>query len=204
MDRLQGGKCGAADVVSPGHFVSPSNLARAGPYAAESHCPPTQSEADQAGGRRYLSLRAHQTRFINGNIDSDFVYTIYLLLKDGTYYEGIPPVALEEWDIAASRAATPKEWGRWQRKANGRIVMRPGDASRKEYTLNGLQATPAKPGERLDGVYSTLYVNTSRAGSRTSSSTGFVGLHFFSDGRFQNKTSSSFLRQNGGQGRGRH
>ena len=112
MDRLQGGKCGTADVVRPGHFVSPANLASAGPCATKSHCPLTHSTKQARPAVEGINIFGHyQTRFINGNIDLDLVYTIYLLLKDGTYYEGIPPDTLEEWDIAASRAAPNQEMG---------------------------------------------------------------------------------------------
>ena len=128
-------------------------------------------------------------RYINGDYDFDFKYITYVLLKDGTYYEDIPPVSLEEWDIAASRAAEPKQWGRWQRKADGKIAMRPGDANQKKFTLGGLRATPAKPGERLSGVYSSAYSSTGITGGHFAE---YGELRFFPDGRFQQKTSSSF------------
>lgn len=139
------------------------------------HAAPGQGvpDADIAG-----LFVAWEDRPIPGSTMRQVVHTTYLLLKDGTAYEGLdfPP---DEFDAEASRRLQPDLWLDWRRKGDG-YEMRGEDGAWTD--LQGWQALPAEPGERLDGAYSrSTGSGDLSSGVSTSSSTWL----FYPDGRFE-------------------
>jgi hypothetical protein len=71
----------------------------------------------------------------------------YVLFKDGTC-----TTALEDLDPATSRAANPKEWGRWRKSGKGYEIALAGE--KFEAPPGQLIREPARRGERLSGQWS--------------------------------------------------
>lgn len=108
----------------------------------------------------------------------------YLLLRDGSAYEGLrcPP---DQLDVLASRKREPLQWGRW-RAAGSRYELQlpkadgtPGRWGELPLTT---RARPGASGERLHGRYqrSSSFRIPGGAGSVT-----YSGITFGSDGRFE-------------------
>lgn len=83
------------------------------------------------------------------------VDTSYVLFKDGSAHE-VPDIAFDSFDAAASRAANPKEWGRWQRRGNGYVLQMYGD-QKFEPPPHAEVYRPGKPDETFNGAF-TKYV----------------------------------------------
>jgi hypothetical protein len=118
----------------------------------------------------------------------------YLLLKDGTYRQGLPPVALEDFDAAGEKRGAPKEWGRWTRSGATYALQRDG------HDVDKLPADsarfPARKDEKLDGTweietaYSSLWsVSRSRR-----------AISFDRDGRFSRNSGGSIVGSMGSGG----
>jgi hypothetical protein len=118
----------------------------------------------------------------------------YLLLKDGTFRDGLPPAAFEDVDVAAARRGEPKLWGRWTRSGNRYHLTWP-DKSSLDLD-NGAVREPARAGEKLQGVYrgfSAYSTGFSVASSEWS-------VQFGADGRFLKSANSSVVGSAGGIG----
>lgn len=113
----------------------------------------------------------------------------YLLLKDGTVRQGVPPVALADFDVQASRRGEPNRWGHWKRSGRHYQLAWAQSPSRFESLINELVREPARPGETLHGYWSST--TAARAGLAFSSSER--GIRFTSDGHFET-TSSGAVR----------
>ncbi len=74
----------------------------------------------------------------------------YLLFKDGSIMRG-PSEAPADMDVSRSRAARPKDWGRYT-IADGRIQAQWDDGKRQTIEKWWV-ARPAKSGARLSGLY---------------------------------------------------
>lgn len=127
-----------------------------------------------------------------------FDETLYLMLKDGSYRQGLPRMPLDEFDAAGERAAQPKGWGRWRKKGADYEVAssaRPGDfmmLRRQSLRL------PARPGEQLDGTYrSDTAAATPWAVSRST-----LKVSFSKDGRFWMRSDGSTVGGVGSAGTG--
>lgn len=85
----------------------------------------------------------------------------YLLLKDGSVRTGLPPAAFEDIDVEAAKKGEPAIWGRWTR-SGGRYHLAWADKSSRDLDAGAVRQ-PARPGEKLQGVYrgfsaySTMY-----------------------------------------------
>ena len=85
----------------------------------------------------------------------------YLVLKDGSFRDGLPPVQFADIDEAAAKKGEPELWGRWTREGGGYNLVWPNKYSRRLDASSVRQ--PARSGEMLDGVYqgysaySTMY-----------------------------------------------
>lgn len=80
-----------------------------------------------------------------------------ILFQDGVTYE-IGKAALEDVDLAAERAAQPRRFGRWTRRA-ARFVLTDERGRSEEYGLQDgrfFRAFPADPGERVARGYRRL------------------------------------------------
>ncbi len=122
----------------------------------------------------------------------------YVLLKDGSYYEDLPPVALSDFDVAASRAGQPRRWGKW-RKRNGQFEIAPTTNSNAFSAIaNQSLREPAKKDERLDGTWrhASAY-STPWSVARSSRS-----VHFTRDGRFEQTFDSSVVGGAGSESAG--
>ena len=105
----------------------------------------------------------------------------YLLLKDGTAYDGfdIPP---QDFDIATSRRTDPRNWGRWRREGNSYAFTWP--RSPTTYRVpRGNPVPPSPPGQRLDGRFIGTASYTLPGGG-TSTWSEFSAT-FTADGRFE-------------------
>ena len=111
----------------------------------------------------------------------------YLLLKDGSWRDGLPPVALEDFDAAASRAGEPKEWGRWTRSGGSYTLVSADGSSQKLDAKSARQ--PARRDEKLDGTWEA----NSAYSSLWSVSRSHWEVSFDRDGRFSKSSGGSIV-----------
>ena len=104
----------------------------------------------------------------------------YLVLKDGTVRDGLPPVRPSDFDYAAEKRAEPDRWGRWQRHGGDIQVSFKGQA----FTTppQQLQRLPGKLNERFSGEYEGAA--STRSGFSASSWSQWA-LVLKPDGRFR-------------------
>ncbi len=109
-------------------------------------------------------------------IDED----VYLLLKDGTAYNGfdLPP---QDFDVAASRRAEPKKWGRWRRDGGSYALSWPDSPTYR--VPRGNAVSPSRPGLRLQQQF-TGSSSYTLPGGGTSTWSEFT-MTLGSDGRFE-------------------
>ncbi|MDR7299078.1 hypothetical protein J2X16_004446 [Pelomonas aquatica] len=103
----------------------------------------------------------------------------HLLLKDGSYRKGLPPVALEDFDAAAARRAEGDTWGRWTRERGQYHLVRTGSRHVNKVSADTARQ-PARRDEKLEGTWAvhTAYSTAwSVARSRRD-------IQFGHDGRF--------------------
>jgi hypothetical protein len=76
---------------------------------------------------------------------------VFVLFKDGSFHENLP-VALEQWNMGASRADDPSSWGKWKpSKEAGDFEMQ--YAADDVVTISATKIKPAKSGMVLSGSY---------------------------------------------------
>jgi hypothetical protein len=76
---------------------------------------------------------------------------VFVLFKDGSFHEDLP-VALEQWNMAASRSDDPSSWGKWKpSKDAGDFEMQ--YASDDIVTISATKIKPAKSGMVIAGSY---------------------------------------------------
>jgi hypothetical protein len=124
----------------------------------------------------YLHLSYNLTG-IGGTVQLS--YPSYLLLKDGTIYRGLktPPMDL---DIAKSREAEPKKWGRWEKRGTS-VIVQWNDGKRETWDKYWYIARPAKKTDRLKGVYGYI------TGGGSTTVAAAVNIEFSDDGSFVRK-----------------
>lgn len=112
-------------------------------------------EAALAEARRYKHVLAPgkgvKPDQIAGIVHSPRTDDVYLLLRDGTIYHGLPVVP-DQMDVALSRRREPRKWGRW-RKQQGQYLASWSGAPFKP--LLGQLALASPPGLRLQGRWGT-------------------------------------------------
>ena len=105
---------------------------------------------------------------------------VYLLLKDGTVQEGLP-VAPADLDVARSRAAEPKKWGRWRREGGGYALAWP-DKPNEFERVQGIVLRPGRPGSTVTGRWRASSSYSIPGGA---SVWGTWAVHLKGDGRFE-------------------
>jgi hypothetical protein len=78
---------------------------------------------------------------------------VYILLKDGTVYDGMP-VPPDEMDVSLSRRKEPQKWGKWRRDGK-KFMVAWADRPNHYEPLEAEPSLPARRGERLDGSWSS-------------------------------------------------
>jgi hypothetical protein len=121
----------------------------------------------------YLHLSYNLTG-IGGTVQLS--YPSYLLLKDGTIHRNLktPPTDL---DVAKSREAEPKKWGRWE-KRGASIIVQWNEGRRETWDKYWYIARPAKKTDRLKGVYGYI------TGGGSTTVAAAVNIKFSDDGSF--------------------
>jgi hypothetical protein len=122
-------------------------------------------------------LHNYQTRMDGmGGVTADS--DLYVLLTDGTVYNGLP-VAPDQWDVSRSRRMEPEKWGRWKRSGQ-KIIAAWADNPAHYEQLKGLMVKPGVKGQRLDGRFGTGSSSVNLMGG----SYRLWGVTFTKDGRF--------------------
>ncbi len=99
-----------------------------------------------------ILLNQELNQFYNGSgLSASMTYDLYLLLSDGTIYNGLP-VPPDELDVSLSRRREPEKWGRW-RKEKGRYLAAWPDAPNQFRILKGEIGLPAAGRTKLAGRY---------------------------------------------------
>ncbi len=76
---------------------------------------------------------------------------VFVLFKDGSFHENLP-VALEQWNLGASRSDDPSSWGKWKNATEeGDFELR--YAEDDIVTISATKIKPAKNGLVLEGRY---------------------------------------------------
>jgi hypothetical protein len=126
-----------------------------------------------------LLLHTETTQFYNGSgMSISSTYDPYILLKDGTLYNGLP-VAPDEMDIARSRRQEPEKWGRWKQTKDGYAAAWP-DFPAKFIAIKAEPVFPAPSDLRFIGRYGS----GETSGSMIGSSFRLWGVTFTAEGRF--------------------
>ncbi len=136
-------------------------------------------------------------QFYNGSgLSVSSTHDLYLLLTDGTVYNGLP-VAPDELDVARSRRQEPEKWGRWKRSGSAFVAAWP-DAPNQFKTLKGALTKPGAKGTKLVGRFGT----GATSGSLLGGSYRLWGVTFTPEGRFRKDNrggyGSSLSAQNSG------
>jgi hypothetical protein len=135
--------------------------------------------------RSGAGLRSNQIEAILFSWRYEYRYTglsmvenAFLLLKDGSYRRDVPQVPLDDFDIAADKAADQSKWGKWQ-KRNGSYLLDNSTPSHQSVKV------PAHNGETLNGHYRT------GSGGRMGSTSywQFDDVWLNADGRFSTSIS---------------
>ena len=116
----------------------------------------------------------------------------YLVLKDGSFRDGLPPVPFADIDVAAAKKGEPDLWGRWTRDGQGYQLTWPNKYVRRLDASSLRQ--PARPGETLDG----LYKGYSAYSTMYSVSQSEWSVQFSRDGRFLKSANRSVVGSAGG------
>lgn len=134
-------------------------------------------------------FRAFTTFGVGGTVITD--YEPVILFKDGSYYE-IEGDPLEDVDLAASRRAKPRNWGRWSKTGRTyNFTNSQGRASDAE--LQNGNFFQSFPGEASGGKLAAKYTrvsgggNSAMGGEMTISSQS--DLTFAADGRYTRASS---------------
>jgi hypothetical protein len=138
---------------------------------------------------------------VGGGVTIEFEPII--LFKDGSYYE-IEGPALEDVDLAASRAANPRKWGRWKQQGNMFTLINSQGKSRDHTLQQGsfFKAFPASGPEALTGSYKTIGGGGNSAiGGDVTIATKNV-LTFLPGGGFTNQRSTGAINGGGWTGVG--
>jgi hypothetical protein len=76
---------------------------------------------------------------------------VFVLFKDGSFHENLP-VALEQWNMAASRSKDPGSWGKWKAAEDaGDFEMQ--YSTDDVVTISATKIKPAKGGMLIDGSF---------------------------------------------------
>jgi hypothetical protein len=96
---------------------------------------------------------------------------VFVLFKDGSFHENLP-VALEQWNLAASRSNDPSSWGKWKPAEDaGDFEMQ--YAADDVVTISATKIKPAKSGMIVEGSY-----QKSDAQENSSDEVRFAGNRF--------------------------
>ncbi len=104
---------------------------------------------------------------------------IYVLFKDGSFHENLP-VALEDWNVGASKKSDPDSWGKWS-KTTAATDYELRYAADDKVTITGAKVAPAAPGLVLNGTYATESAKLGDASARAkqqSNTISFSGTKF--------------------------
>jgi hypothetical protein len=81
---------------------------------------------------------------------------VYVLFKDGSFHENMP-VALEDWDVGASKKGDPESWGKWKpakKTESGGLDFDLRYAGEDDVVkITGTKIDPVSPGTLLEGTY---------------------------------------------------
>jgi hypothetical protein len=118
----------------------------------------------------------------------------YLVLKDGSFRDGLPPAVFADVDVAAAKKGEPALWGHWTRNGNLYHLVWP---NKFNITLDSSALRqPARPGEMLDG----LYRGFSAYSTGYSVSSSEWSVQFSRDGHFIKSANRSVVGSAGGMG----
>lgn len=118
-------------------------------------------------------------QFYNGSgLSVSMTYDLYLLLNDGTVYNGLP-VSPDEMDVSLSRRKEPEKWGHWKRQGDAYLAAWP-DAPNQFKPIKGIPVKPGAAGQKLSGRFGA----GESSGSILGSSYRLWGVTFTPDGHF--------------------
>jgi hypothetical protein len=165
-------KGGAAPIRGGGATATP--ISTAGPAA----------HADNWSKVEGVYFRSYTSFGVGGMVTQEFEPVV--LFNDGSYYEVEGP-ALEDVDLAASRRAKPRAWGRWA-KAPGGYALTNDRGKTSTEKLQGGSFFKAFPAETSGGKLSATYSRVSGGGNSAMGGDITIGgrtdISFNPDGSF--------------------
>ena len=131
-------------------------------------------------------------------------YDNWTLFADGSAYKALPPAALADFDVAASRGQRPAAWGEWRREGE-RLEVRWPNAGAKGGEKAADWTAPRKwfaltvpdDGLALDALYTMAGVASQGGLSDTTFATGWKEIRFHPDGRFEQSAGGSVSSNQG-------
>lgn len=199
--------------LTPAGFApaSGSPPATQAPAAPPPVTPPGRAASHAGNWQRVegVYFKSYTSFGVGGMMIQDFEPVV--LFRDGSYYEVEGP-ALEDVDLAASRAANPRAWGTWRRQ--GATFLLTDDRGRTEdYRLQQGSFFKAYPAEAIGGKLARPYKRISGGGNSALGGTMAIAaqtnLAFSPDGSFSTDSSAGAVganvaassRRRGGVGR---
>lgn len=116
---------------------------------------------------------------LTSGTETKLLYDVYMVLNDGTIYNGFP-VAPDEFDASLSRRHEPEKWGHWKKVGNGFAAAWP-DAPTRYKAIKGDLMKPGAKGMKLTGRYGSA----ESSNNFTFSSYRIWGVTFTPDGHFK-------------------
>lgn len=116
---------------------------------------------------------------LTSGTETKLVYDVYMVLNDGTIYNGLP-VAPDEFDASLSRRHEPEKWGHWKKVGDGFAAAWP-DAPTQYKPIKGDLMKPGTKGLTLSGRYGSA----ESSNNFTFSSYRIWGVTFTPDGHFK-------------------
>lgn len=126
--------------------------------------------------------------------DFEHKNTQALLFSDGSIFDGIPRLHLDDFDVEKSRKEAPRNWGEWQSDGDAPSIRWndengvPGDWKIHESWFRFQGPTG---GETLAGTYEKLDVTSLYTGSRELFATGWKTVTFNENGTFAESSGGS-------------
>lgn len=171
--------------------------------AAPEGAPPAPAVAASAGNNAGnwaqvdgVYFKSYTTFGVGGMVIQDFEPVV--LFRDGSYYE-VEGDALEDVDLAASRRAKPRNWGRW-RKQGATFLLTDERGKTNDYQLQQGAFFQAYPAEASKGRLNAAYKRVSGGGNSALGGTMTIAaqtnLTFSPDGRFATRSSAGAVGAN--------
>ena len=187
------GSASAKDAAGPRPGATPAAASAAKPPPSRDYAFQTATPGSGIKPSQIEAVLMHWTNHQAGFTMQVRTY-FYLVLKDGSFRDGLPTAVFGDVDVAAAKKGEPDLWGHWTRDGNLYHLVWPNKFSVR-LDSSALRQ-PARPGEMLDGLYKVF----SAYSTGYSVATSEWSVQFSRDGHFLKSANRSVVGSAGGVG----